>query len=34
MPAASILAALRSVMMFFAVQWPFVAGITFGATKG
>ncbi|MDR5752878.1 MULTISPECIES: carbohydrate ABC transporter permease [unclassified Caballeronia] len=32
--AGSILAALPSVMMFFAMQRHFVAGLTFGATKG
>ncbi|MBB5398267.1 carbohydrate ABC transporter permease [Paraburkholderia youngii] len=32
--AGSILAALPSVMMFFAMQKHFVAGLTFGATKG
>lgn len=32
--AGSILAALPSVAMFFAMQKNFVAGITFGATKG
>jgi multiple sugar transport system permease protein len=32
--AGSILAALLSVMMFFAMQKHFVAGLTFGATKG
>jgi multiple sugar transport system permease protein len=32
--AGSILAALPSVAMFFAMQKHFVAGLTFGATKG
>jgi multiple sugar transport system permease protein len=32
--AGSVLAALPSVMMFFAMQRHFVAGLTFGATKG
>ncbi|MCP3723570.1 carbohydrate ABC transporter permease [Paraburkholderia sp. CNPSo 3272] len=32
--AGSVLAALPSVMMFFAMQKHFVAGLTFGATKG
>jgi multiple sugar transport system permease protein len=32
--AGSILAALPSVVMFFAMQRHFVAGLTFGATKG
>jgi multiple sugar transport system permease protein len=32
--AGSILAALPSVAMFFAMQRQFVAGLTFGATKG
>ncbi|RQH06941.1 carbohydrate ABC transporter permease [Paraburkholderia dinghuensis] len=32
--AGSILAALPSVVMFFAMQKHFVAGLTFGATKG
>ncbi|KPC54159.1 carbohydrate ABC transporter permease [Amantichitinum ursilacus] len=32
--AGSILAALPSVLMFFAMQRHFVAGLTFGATKG
>jgi multiple sugar transport system permease protein len=32
--AGSILAALPSVAMFFAMQKQFVAGLTFGATKG
>jgi len=32
--AGSILAALPSVFMFFAMQRHFVAGLTFGATKG
>ncbi|GLU30190.1 carbohydrate ABC transporter permease [Trinickia caryophylli] len=32
--AGSVLAALPSVLMFFAMQRHFVAGLTFGATKG
>ena len=32
--AGSVLAALPSVAMFFAMQKHFVAGLTFGATKG
>ena len=32
--AGSVLAALPSVLMFFAMQKHFVAGLTFGATKG
>ncbi|MGN6316617.1 carbohydrate ABC transporter permease [Trinickia sp.] len=32
--AGSVLAALPSVVMFFAMQKHFVAGLTFGATKG
>ena len=32
--AGSLLAALPSVLMFFAMQKHFVAGLTFGATKG
>ena len=32
--AGSILAALPSVVMFFLMQKHFVAGLTFGATKG
>jgi multiple sugar transport system permease protein len=32
--AGSVLAALPSVSMFFAMQKHFVAGLTFGATKG
>ncbi|WP_206957816.1 carbohydrate ABC transporter permease [Trinickia acidisoli] len=32
--AGSLLAALPSVVMFFAMQKHFVAGLTFGATKG
>jgi multiple sugar transport system permease protein len=32
--AGSLLAALPSVLMFFLMQKHFVAGLTFGATKG
>jgi multiple sugar transport system permease protein len=32
--AGSLLAALPSVLIFFAMQRHFVAGLTFGATKG
>ncbi|GGP25318.1 carbohydrate ABC transporter permease [Silvimonas amylolytica] len=32
--AGSLLAALPSVLMFFAMQRHFIAGLTFGATKG
>jgi ABC-type maltose transport systems, permease component len=32
--AGSVLAALPSVLMFFLMQKHFVAGLTFGASKG
>jgi multiple sugar transport system permease protein len=32
--AGSILAAVPSVLVFFAMQRHFIAGLTFGATKG